>query len=541
LVYSLSSTQLAGEVESIRSWDDAHARIVANGEVLLQTGVADAPGQRVLTEVRTIDELGLSLEFSVSERALLGEFNRSILVLAGAVVITLLVSSPLVYLFAARHYRPVAQIEQFIERTFRVTPNERALASQVEQHVRSLLEERASLTDQIDASSDLVVRELLIKLFRGAIQPVDRLLQLCEEYGVKVEGRKFTVVMIAFAPVPSDLPSESIVDLVARHTAAECYGFLEHDADHFSLLLSQDRDIDGDDLPLALKGLVDDPLWATTGQIAMAVGSTVQGIDRISQSYVAARSALEHRHVHGMDEVFSFEEIYRDQRTRYEYPTAKLVRLEALVRSAQPAAVPALLADIFGVTRTQSPPLSVVRMVAFDCVNTLLREAAVALPEEQKELWELNDALRLARLQTLSQIEEHVMEMGERVCRLLGQGSDTRSLESFGMIVQFIAEHAFDPDFSANTVADFADKSLSSFSHHFRSHMGVTFRDHLNELRMGKALELLGETDLPVGEIVLAVGYSDATSFIRKFKRDHGMTPTEYRKRTHMRRESGAG
>ncbi len=541
LVYSLSATQLASEIESIHSWQNASARLKARGELLLQTGDANGSQERaVLTHVRAIDEFGVSLEFSVSERALLEGFNRSILFLAAAVVLALLVSLPLVYVFAARHYKPVAQIERFIARTFHVTPNDRELASQVEQHVQSLLDDRALLTDQIDASSDLVIRELLMKLFRGAIQPLERLLQLCEEYGVMVKGRKFTVVMVAFSPVPPDLSISGTAELIGSRIAVDCYGFLEDDTDHLSLLICDPGDGDNDSLLNALKGVVRDPDWNHVGQFAISIGSTVERIDRISQSYVEARSALEHRHVCGMNEVFSFERIYRDQRTKYEYPVSKLARLETLVRSAHPAAIPALLEDIFAANRDQAPPLSVARMVAFDCANTLVREAAAALPENQNELWELNDALSLARLQTLSQIEEHVTTLSGHICALLDRASPSADRESFQMIVQFIEDHALEADFSANTVADFAGKSVSSFSHHFRTHAGTTFRDRVNELRMGKALELLGETNTPVGEVVQAVGYSDATSFIRKFKRDHGVTPSEFRKRAQLRHRRDA-
>ena len=47
---------------------------------------------------------------------------------------------------------------------------------------------------------------------------------------------------------------------------------------------------------------------------------------------------------------------------------------------------------------------------------------------------------------------------------------------------------------------------------------------------MKHACALLKDTSLRVNEILTACGYVDKANFMRKFKRQFGMTPTEYRK-----------
>ena len=48
-------------------------------------------------------------------------------------------------------------------------------------------------------------------------------------------------------------------------------------------------------------------------------------------------------------------------------------------------------------------------------------------------------------------------------------------------------------------------------------------------MRIERAKELLIQTDMAVGDVVSAVGYQSASSFIRKFKAVTGMTPGQYR------------
>lgn len=87
-----------------------------------------------------------------------------------------------------------------------------------------------------------------------------------------------------------------------------------------------------------------------------------------------------------------------------------------------------------------------------------------------------------------------------------------------------------DPGFSLKLLADEYGTSVSNLSHFFKSRTGVTLSSRLDALRINKAKKLLRTTGAPLDEIALAVGYSNASSFIRKFRTLEGMTPGEYRR-----------
>ena len=57
----------------------------------------------------------------------------------------------------------------------------------------------------------------------------------------------------------------------------------------------------------------------------------------------------------------------------------------------------------------------------------------------------------------------------------------------------------------------------------------MCIRDSLTAYRIDRAVELLQQTDIPVREIAVRVGYTDANYFTKVFKRHLGVTPTEYR------------
>lgn len=65
----------------------------------------------------------------------------------------------------------------------------------------------------------------------------------------------------------------------------------------------------------------------------------------------------------------------------------------------------------------------------------------------------------------------------------------------------------------------------------FRAEAGTTPLAYLQRSRVRRAQRLLETTDLAVGQVCSRVGYTDAGTFGRLFRRDVGMTPAEYRRR----------
>lgn len=64
----------------------------------------------------------------------------------------------------------------------------------------------------------------------------------------------------------------------------------------------------------------------------------------------------------------------------------------------------------------------------------------------------------------------------------------------------------------------------------FKAHFGVTIAEYIQNVRIGQAEHLLAYTDLPIGEIAQAVGYTAAGHFADLFRKTKGVLPMEYRK-----------
>ncbi len=87
----------------------------------------------------------------------------------------------------------------------------------------------------------------------------------------------------------------------------------------------------------------------------------------------------------------------------------------------------------------------------------------------------------------------------------------------------------YEQDISLDEVSRIVDISPFYFSKLFKEGTGTTFIEYLTNIRIQNARRLIDEGELSMKEIAQKVGYQDANYFSRTFKKNVGVTPTEYR------------
>ena len=78
--------------------------------------------------------------------------------------------------------------------------------------------------------------------------------------------------------------------------------------------------------------------------------------------------------------------------------------------------------------------------------------------------------------------------------------------------------------FNFDALAACVNLSPSRLRHLFRSEFGVTPAQYLKRLRIEGARKLLEGSFLSLKEVMLRVGVSDESHFLRDFKKTHGAT-----------------
>ena len=90
-------------------------------------------------------------------------------------------------------------------------------------------------------------------------------------------------------------------------------------------------------------------------------------------------------------------------------------------------------------------------------------------------------------------------------------------------------DRSYDKPIDVATLARVALTSEAHFIRTFKETFGETPHRYLQRRRLERAMALLRETERPVTEICLDVGFTSLGSFSRTFSHVVGMSPTAYR------------
>ena len=113
--------------------------------------------------------------------------------------------------------------------------------------------------------------------------------------------------------------------------------------------------------------------------------------------------------------------------------------------------------------------------------------------------------------------------------REMGDHSDEKTPSIINDARLYMLSHFTNPNLMLQDVAKAVNMSNSRFSTVFSQQTGRTFTEHLIYLRLSKAKEMLKTTELRSSQIAREVGYNDAHYFSYIFKKNTGITPSEYR------------
>lgn len=115
--------------------------------------------------------------------------------------------------------------------------------------------------------------------------------------------------------------------------------------------------------------------------------------------------------------------------------------------------------------------------------------------------------------------------------RLLTQFDDYRNKQKIQSALVYIKDN-YKKDLNMAVVSNHISMNYSLFSYVFKQYTGCNFVNYLKQIRVDEAKRLLATTDMKIADISRAIGYDNDKHFMKIFKGQCGVSPTEYRKNT---------
>lgn len=256
-------------------------------------------------------------------------------------------------------------------------------------------------------------------------------------------------------------------------------------------------------------------IWLFAG-----IGRNTDSLTNVWESYQQAVESISYTSKNYF--FFPYEFIKKDSNAFY-YPPELSTKLIHFITTGN---TPQVL-ELFNLIHQEnieerSLPINLLKFLLSDIRNTLLK-ARFALPSGiSPEV--------TAKLD--EQFNEHATfklceDIALTLCRLFAVESEDTNLVT--AIEKYIEKNFMDPSMGLNKISDEFQISESYFSHMFKEKTGVNFSTYLENIRMSEAAHMIKETDISLNELYISVGYNNANTFRRAFKKIYGVTPSSMR------------
>lgn len=256
-------------------------------------------------------------------------------------------------------------------------------------------------------------------------------------------------------------------------------------------------------------------IWLFAG-----IGRNTDSLTNVWESYQQAVESISYTSKNYF--FFPYEFIKKDSNAFY-YPPELSTKLIHFITTGNTSQV----LELFNLIHQEnieerSLPINLLKFLLSDIRNTLLK-ARFALP---------SGISAEVTAQLDEQFNEHATfklceDIALTLCKLFAVESEDTNLVT--AIEKYIEKNFMDPSMGLNKISDEFQISESYFSHMFKEKTGVNFSTYLENIRMSEAARMIKETDISLNELYISVGYNNANTFRRAFKKIYGVTPSSMR------------
>ncbi|MEK4439297.1 response regulator [Paenibacillus sp. FSL K6-2862] len=268
----------------------------------------------------------------------------------------------------------------------------------------------------------------------------------------------------------------------------------------------------------------------TRNTVSVGVGGVVERISDLPDSFEQAMSALSYHFYTEGNSVVVYADIERTDPMLPRYsPDLEQEMLHSL-RSGNRSMALKLLDDLLGeLTRAErQPDPRLLTGVLHELAYRMLRVFREKVDED--ELAPLLTRVRehwLTASISLAEIREELASICEIGCDCIERKYNLDSALIVEKAIQYIRNHLH-ADLSVSSCARHVHLSRSYFANLFKKMTGTTFHHFVTQERMERAKQML-LADMQVQEIAEALGYGERRYFTEVFKKQVGMTPSEFR------------
>lgn len=474
-----------------------------------EDGYASTQGLRIIKRASNVNNWSYLL--ALPEELCQNTLGNYDLIFVAVLLMAALGGALLVTMMVRRNMRPIVQ-----------------LGTQLEQAEG----DRALLQQEVDSNRPAVCTSYVRKIMSGHVASGDEYEYIMNFLGLK-GNLKFTVLYcVVYNHLEATLDPTQMNELLSNALPA----FLETNhpvyfysslMDTYAVLVTYDAneedplmdmmDIQSRVLALHDHLLMEHSLWFYAG-----VGKSCTQPINLWESYEQARTAARYTAKHHI--FLPYEVIQKDSQSAY-YPIEISAKLLHFITTGNTVQVREMFALIHRENiEERALPINMLNFLLSDIRNTLLKARfSITSPIMGNEDLLVSLDKQLNQQSTFALCESIALSL----CGFFRETTDSN--DPIPEIEQYLRDNYTDPSMCLNKLSDLFQISESYLSHLFKEKTGQNFSVYLENLRLNEAMNRLKDKDCNLTVLYMDLGYNNATTFRRAFKKRYGVPPSAVR------------
>ncbi|MDF2922188.1 MAG: transcriptional regulator, AraC family [Paenibacillaceae bacterium] len=266
--------------------------------------------------------------------------------------------------------------------------------------------------------------------------------------------------------------------------------------------------------------------------VSIAKSGIHEGVGHIPLAYKETLEAMDYRIVFGSGTIIGYGDIKPAPRS-YSFTMLTEQRFINSIKAGDYEQAGEIINAIFTENFSQNTlSLEMTQCFMFSLVNAMMKALEeISMLLNHQFLDDLKPVERLLKCKSVSSMKEELDQILLRICEYVREvQKKSRNDGLRDAIMTFIEEHYHDVNLGVAGIAEAFQLNPIQMSRFFREQNGgETLPDYINRFRIGKAKQLLEYGDTSISAIAIGVGYSNANTFIRSYKKYEGITPGKFR------------
>lgn len=261
------------------------------------------------------------------------------------------------------------------------------------------------------------------------------------------------------------------------------------------------------------------------------IGFICSDLMNLSHSFLGAKSAIDYRilfdpnqaiYIQDIESQVNDRSVWESRYTESILKEIKLGEVEDLIKAIQ---------DLINYIKKSAISFQLYQISLMEMVTEIFKLGrAYQLDMDKVFGIDFNINNKIYQFDSLESLMQWLIDICLKV-----RGSIRRErIDSTKLLIEkatkYIGEHFSDCELSVDILCNHLNVSATYFSTIFKRETGMSFINYLTEVRLEKALQLLKTTDEKTYNISTIVGYMEPNYFSYVFKKQYGVSPSNYRK-----------